>query len=306
MSYDFRRLAEDLGIKGRLAGNQLYARCPFHHDRRPSFALNVQTGQWLCFSGCGHGAFDELVQKSLSCSLKEAAIWTIEHGGLMVTGEELVAEVQAAIQTEPPEFILSGPEEWRRRYIKLPRDTMPIWLFARGFSWQTVDHWDIRWDAINQQIVIPVRDANGKLVGTVSRNSPGHEPKYLNSPGLPRHQVLFGLQPDTEDIILVEGPLDAIWLNDLGFPGVALLGLDLSIEQVGLLRSFGVADITLAFDADQAGRQAEKACTNSLVAAGWLPSRIKVVDLPAGAKDVQECTPWQVGRILGDARQYLI
>ena len=33
---------------------QVYALCPFHADRVPSFTINVNTHQWYCH-GCGEG-----------------------------------------------------------------------------------------------------------------------------------------------------------------------------------------------------------------------------------------------------------
>ena len=29
--------------------------CPFHEDKKRSFSINLETGQWKCFSGCGAG-----------------------------------------------------------------------------------------------------------------------------------------------------------------------------------------------------------------------------------------------------------
>lgn len=36
-------------------GYQAVGLCPLHKDDRQSFSVNVQTGQWFCFAGCGAG-----------------------------------------------------------------------------------------------------------------------------------------------------------------------------------------------------------------------------------------------------------
>jgi hypothetical protein len=41
--------------KAKKSGNQLTGLCPFHDDRGESFSVNLLTGQWNCFAGCGSG-----------------------------------------------------------------------------------------------------------------------------------------------------------------------------------------------------------------------------------------------------------
>lgn len=49
----FRRHIKDLKVRGK----QALGACPFHEDTRPSFSVNIETSQWLCFAGCGKGNF---------------------------------------------------------------------------------------------------------------------------------------------------------------------------------------------------------------------------------------------------------
>lgn len=294
-----------LGIHGRISGVQLVGRCPLHHDNHPSFSVNIQNGLWICYAGCGSGNTEQLVERVLGVSPKEAEIWVREHlsDGVVLTEEQMRDIVIDAYRSEaePPPPQITMPD-WKSRYLNLPEHTMPIWFFARGFVWQTVDNWKIRWDEGNEQLVIPIY-CGGDLVGTVSRNSPGVMPKYINSPGLEKSQVLFGLPQDKVDtIIIVEGPMDAMWLWGIGQASVALLGLTISPAQVSLLQQAGVGTIILAMDNDSAGEEAKYRHAKMLVKQGWLPSLILAPEYPDGAKDVQDCSLWQVRDMIHNAK----
>ena len=41
----------------KVIGNNLTGLCPFHSDTKNSFSVNLRTGQWNCFAGCGSGNF---------------------------------------------------------------------------------------------------------------------------------------------------------------------------------------------------------------------------------------------------------
>ena len=45
---DFTVLFERLEEQRSSTDSWVTARCPFHHDRNPSFAFNRDTGQWCC------------------------------------------------------------------------------------------------------------------------------------------------------------------------------------------------------------------------------------------------------------------
>ena len=52
------------GIFGlKVKGRQAMACCPFHVESNPSFSINVETGLWHCFAGCGSGDLFTLWRK---------------------------------------------------------------------------------------------------------------------------------------------------------------------------------------------------------------------------------------------------
>lgn len=49
---DIAALVTERGLRLRRIGRQLYALCPFHQERTPSFAVSSERGLFHCF-GCG-------------------------------------------------------------------------------------------------------------------------------------------------------------------------------------------------------------------------------------------------------------
>lgn len=201
-------------------------------------------------------------------------------------------------------------------YQSLTNTILPHYWFKRGFTWETADRWGVRYDVERQRIILPVRDGLGKWIGYVARNLNPLLPKYLNSPGLKSSSVLFGWNITHSDpAILVEGPLDAIWLDQHGIPGgAALMGSNLSQEQIHFLQVAQVRELILALDNDEAGRRALYGYNDDegryhhghlakFITAGWNPNLVRVIDTYAGsAKDFGECSGADIPLILRTAR----
>ena len=195
------------------------------------------------------------------------------------TAVELYAEMERIPRTKalailsqkyPP---LSGLKQaaqdldWRLKKMQL--SPLPVLEFPeglgetpyplRGLGFPTLKHFGLRECA--EGVCFPFRDVEGNLVGWSVRRAEGVEPKYLNSKGLKKSRILYGLYENQEsirkrkEVILVEGQFDALAVWDAGFTNVAaVLGSDLAREQVRLLLPW-VDRIKVLFDADSAGRE---------------------------------------------------
>jgi DNA primase len=250
------------------------ARCPMHNDRRPSFTINMHEGGWRCYAGCGSsgdlarlvvqltGEALEVVQRRMRQSIPNSV-------------ESLMATLGAG-EAEPQ------PEHPPALFYQ--RGVAPRYMLRRGFTLETMRKWDVGWDQENKAVVLPVFD-DGKLIGLIQRRL-NREPKYYYE-GFRKNCVLFGMEhipADISEVTLVEGPLDAIWLDQCGYPAIASLGASLSDDQAEILyRRFH--SVTIAYDADGAGRRGTASAIDKL-------SRlyITVLAIPPGKKDVQECT----------------
>jgi DNA primase catalytic core len=126
---------------------------------------------------------------------------------------------------------------------------------------------DGRWEG---RLVIPWRDAGGRVATVAARDLTGDGPKYLYLPGATKPPA-FGLDvargsyaARAEGLVLVEGLLDVVLLQARGFYNVAALGdASISAERWEALVALGFSSFTLALDNDEAGRAGtEKALEN--------------------------------------------
>ena len=121
-------------------------------------------------------------------------------------------------------------------------------------------------DRFRHRIMIPIRDANGKMAGFGARIlNPDDFPKFLNSPETPvfsKSRILYGLDRARKAIraasqaVIVEGYLDVIALHQAGFENVVSpMGTALTEDQLRLLKR-STRRIVLALDPDAAGQKA--------------------------------------------------
>jgi DNA primase len=129
-------------------------------------------------------------------------------------------------------------------------------------------------DLFRDRVMLPVRNADGQVVGFTGRARPGAgpaTPKYLNSPQTALYKkgdLLFGLHEARPALtagampVIVEGPFDAIAVTIAGagqLAGLAPCGTALTTRQAALLaRACDLArsGVLAAFDDDPAGRKA--------------------------------------------------
>ena len=134
------------------------------------------------------------------------------------------------------------------------------------------------------RIIIPIRDEQGRVIGFAGRRLPQDDKggKYINPPATPlyeKNKVLFGLDRARralragQPLILVEGPLDAIALEQSGVEGaVASSGTAFTEEQAALMarRSREISPLLL-FDGDRAGQEAAQKAAELLLRHGLNP-----------------------------------
>ncbi len=120
------------------------------------------------------------------------------------------------------------------------------------------------------RIMFPINDVNGRTVAFTARINPETKDdrglgKYINSPQTEiydKSRLLFGLDKaktavkEKDELILVEGQMDAITAFEAGFKNIsAVSGTALTISQLNLIKRY-TKNIVLAFDHDKAGANA--------------------------------------------------
>lgn len=125
---------------------QVYAQCPFHKEKVPSFTINVETHQWFCH-GCGEGGgYVSFMQKFLGITKHDAMSivddWKAGKA-LPFPSEQLVAEA----------------------YGCLKRNTLAMqMLYGWGVTDKIIDKYRIGFSNAEQRFYFPIRTQYGFLV----------------------------------------------------------------------------------------------------------------------------------------------
>ncbi|MCD7730017.1 MAG: DNA primase [Oscillospiraceae bacterium] len=146
-------------------------------------------------------------------------------------------------------------------------------------------------DAFRDRVIFPIIDLRGNVTAFGGRIIDGSGPKYLNSSDTPvfkKSRSLFSLnfakKSDEKRLILAEGYMDVISINQAGFDNVvATLGTALTSEQARLMKQYA-DEVIIAYDSDGPGQAATHKAINLLSDAGAVTKIIKM----EGAKDPDE------------------
>ena len=171
-------------------------------------------------------------------------------------------------------FGLGWSGDGRRLVEELrPHDVTPDMLVQAGLM-RVDDRGDAKGELFFNRVTFPIRDRRGRIISFGARTLGDGQPKYLNGPEtalFSKRRTLFNLDLAREgvhrgaDLVVVEGYMDVIALDQAGFGGaVAPLGTALGEEQLELLWRMSPTPI-LCLDGDAAGaRAALRVCEVSL------------------------------------------
>ena len=126
------------------------------------------------------------------------------------------------------------------------------------------------YDFFRDKLMFPIFNAHNQIVAFSGRSLDGSEPKYINTSDTElfhKRQTIFGFNFAHDAIhrqnrsIVVEGQIDAIQMQNHGFPEtVAPLGTALTEDHIAILCKSN-RNITFCFDGDNAGQKAAmRAC----------------------------------------------
>jgi len=293
-------------VKLRRSGKNHVGFCPFHpNTRTPAFVVFPESGTWRCFGACNEGGdIFRFVMKKEGWDFNEALRNLAQRAGVELPrrAAEEVAEdathqrlrdlLEAAVIFYRHALLQSGAGQQVMTYLHARGLGDPVLeTFEIGYA---PDSWDAlhrhlaerefaeqemleagmlsekegggRYDRFRNRIMIPIRDAQGRMAGFGARIvDPQDVPKFLNSPQTPlfdKGHMLFGLDKarkairSADQAVIVEGYLDVMALHQAGFQNiVSPMGTALSEPQLRLLKKFS-RRIILALDADAAGDKA--------------------------------------------------
>lgn len=242
-------------------GNQLYACCPFHKEKTPSFTVNEETGEWYCHAGCGGGAEKEFIAKYYDVSnevAKYALSYYSQHGSMPFPTEEQI-------------------ESWHKNLCNMPREIEAMSEY--GWTKQIVD--DLHIGFYDDRIIIPIKSRTGYWVNARRylpvhrRNSDSHNAKCLNIRKLGQKRYYPYEAFDEDKIYVVEGEKDCIAARAQGFNAVTSTGGSaIPSEEIYLFKN---KDVVLMLDTDSVGKRNVK---NYVTLLKGVARSIQIVDLP--------------------------
>ena len=267
---DWANILLDAGVDVPTRASEFNIACPFHVDSQPSLSINVDKGVWILHAGCGKGSLEYFIGKYLQLDKDEVTNFLLSQVSFDIN---LFDDPGQDVEDALPEVFFPFDSGW-----------VPEWIFDRGFSKATLFKWECATD-VDSNLVIPVRSADGVMRGWVSRRL-YVTPKYLYSTGLKCSRLLFGENHvvPAPFVCITEGTLDTMWLDQQGFPSVALFGATLSKVQEELLLRLPTQELVLCLDRDEAGRKA----TENILTRLYKRCIISSITVPKEYKDVQD------------------
>lgn len=273
-------LRDTLGLEGRVGRRRQWNMlCPVHSDTSPSCDVDLDTGYWNCFSCDAAGDIVELAHVVLGKSRAECRrMLKVKDPDLRLAGARRRAKALREAVVPPK----ARKEPWSPvvppagSYSPGPLDS----LLDRGFTEETLRRWGVRFshrvvlhkdpDSLTEDenpsfelkavCCIPVMEKGHVYLWAYRKTSDSFDwqPKELFTPGGPKQMHWFGIQHhrNEDEVAVVEGPLDAMWLDQWGIPALALMGSQLKNEvanfrKVDQLSSY--RKVTFFMDNDDGG-----------------------------------------------------
>ena len=220
-------------------GANYWGCCPFHHEKTPSFCVNVQKGIFKCF-GCGEGgnaitflmkinnqSFTEVIQdlaqqfgielphikgqnkeyieekKKIKEAVYKASEYYYEN---LKKNKEALAYLEKRgigeniIDTYKLGFSLKGYSDLQNHFKSL---YTPVILEKAGLTVKTEKGEVV--DRFRNRIMIPIRDEAGEVIAFGARAVEANQkPKYLNSPDTVlynKSRILYGIDVAKDEMI---------------------------------------------------------------------------------------------------------
>ncbi len=225
------------GIETVRRGKRLWAKCPYHDDKDPSWFIRDEGeryGQHWCFSCEAGGSLTELVMHLKKLDYDDARAWIQDVIGGEDEPEKEPAPPAASVNVQsiqskrfslPRECIMDPFYEWVSPAKK--------YIWSRGITEGQVARWNLGYAVdgrLRGRIIIPVWGSDGLPKSYTARSFGDHEKRYLFSQEEENHDlnVSFGehlwSKNKREIVIVTEGAIDSLTCERV-FEHVELSGI---------------------------------------------------------------------------------
>jgi DNA primase len=223
--------------------------CPYHNNNRtPAGEVSKESGLFFCLGCQTTRSLIELIMHMTNRTYFE----TVRFIKSKETETNIEAVVNKALH-QMPDFV-QYDELLIKRLCKQAIDSPRAMTYFEGrrITKESVIKFDLGYSEKQDSVVIPMQSPDGMSIGFVARTIEGKE--FKNTPGLPKSKILFNLHrvKASKIVYVVETSIDAIRLDQVGFPAVATLGANVSSSQIELLKRY-FTGVVLVADNDEAG-----------------------------------------------------
>jgi DNA primase len=207
--------------KSNQGKGDMWAPCPFHQEKTPSFHVDDRKGFYYCFGCHAKGDLFSFVQETENVSFMEAVEILAREAGMQMPARDPKAQQKADRRTQLATVMEQAVQYYRLQLKTAAAAAAREYLAGRGLTEDAQERWeigfapDIRqglfrhltdkgiakdlivgaglsakpddggapYDRFRGRIIFPIRDARGRAIALGGRAmDPNARAKYLNSP----------------------------------------------------------------------------------------------------------------------------
>jgi hypothetical protein len=244
--------------------------CPLHEDTKRSASLNVLTGQWYCFAGCGGGGIIDLMRAQGRWVSPDAAAVN-GNGGVRRSSDD----------GERMELNMAMIEGWHSSLLS-DESALDDLVTKRGITSKTVIDFKLGYDRGRRVYTIPVFGEGGPSSGEIwnvrfyNMYPPEGKRKIWSAKGWRVCELYpIWLLPEWEEVIVDEGEWDTL-LNIQNGYGCVTRTASASTWRIEWGQHFKGKRIYVGHDCDTEGENADRKVGRALHRVG----DVRTIKLP--------------------------
>lgn len=234
-------------------GDNVFIQCPFHSDgkeKHPSctvFARDddkyTDKGITHCFA-CGISVpLFTLVGHCFDQDDEFGKEWLVQrYSNIFIEKQTYLPEIQIG---KPKETVLDESILDQFAYFH-------PYQFQRKLSQEIILKYKVGYDKETDSITFPVWDEHNRLKFITKRSVKTKQFFIPQGVKKPVYLLNFMLKENRDTVFVCESQINALYMNTLGYPAVALIGTG-TRDQYEILNKSPIRHYILAFDGDEAG-----------------------------------------------------
>ena len=220
------------------------------NDYKRHMSINSETGLWQCFKSGEVGDFYKLVSILEGISAKAALSMFSLESFLTESPRQSQEPSVSSVEVKP----LKHLTKITRNMEPQDETSSKAWVFVDSRKlWGTrIPFYVTSEKSYRNRIIIPLTEHKDVSYFQARALDDSTQPKYINSLNVKKSLVLYPYKHRADNVLVCEGPLDAISLQSQNINATATMGCKISKWQAKML-SQSPGELTIAFDNDSAG-----------------------------------------------------